>query len=143
MKWISRGTPAKAIKATFTASRNNKLKQKQEQELGAKSLHFDNVFSINTIQFGEAEQAAAKDKVSKALNLKGIATALEKAGTPKEVIEARITAIVDSIDLNAGVQTAVRNYGVVANGLSPDFWSDSSTATTSEPEELEEVDVAI
>jgi hypothetical protein len=143
MKWISRGTPAKAIKATFTASRNNKLKAKQDQELAAKGLSFDTVFSVGTIQFGEAEQKAAQEKFAKSINLKGIAAAMEKAGTPKEVIGDRIAAIVASIDLNAGVQTAVRAYGVKANGLSPDFWTDSSTATTSEPEELEEVDVAI
>ena len=141
VKWIKRGSPEKSSKCFFVASRKTALNDAQAGILGQKSLHFDKVFGINTIQFGTTTEAALKAKLKGAVNFGNLEKVMVDAGTPVEIAKARVAAIIDSLNINAGINEAVRAYGVKTAKLPDDFWGgDDDDAVT---EAAETVEVAL
>ena len=142
VKWIKRGSPEKSIKCLFVASRKTALNTFQDGILAQRGLSFDKVFGINTVQFGTATEAALKAKLKAAVNFGNLEKAMVDSGTPAEIAKARIAAIIDSLNINAGINEAVRAYGVKTAKLSEDFWGSDDTET-GEAEAAETVEVAL
>ena len=142
VKWMKRGSPETSGKRLFVASRKTALNAVQDGILAQRGLSFDKVFSINTIQFGLKDEAAIKAKFKAAVNFANMEKALIEAGTPVEIAKARCQAVIDSININAGINEAVRAYGVKTAKLDPDFWG-SDDDESADMEAVETVTVAL
>ena len=122
-----RSTPSTTINARFTASRQNTLRVAQDGILAELSLTYDEVFQINTAQFGTDLIEHVNAKVAEAVNWDAIGNIMIEAGCPTEIAMAVMDKAKTSINLNAGLNEAVREYGVAKFELPENFWgSDDS-----------------
>jgi len=141
VKWIKRGSPATNNKCSFTASRKTAINAVQDGILAGKGLTYDRAFSVNTLQFGTDLEKAVKAKIAKSVNFGNLEKAMLDAGTPPEIAKARVAAMIDSFNINSGINEAVRAFGVKTNGLKDDFWG-ADEVEAGEGEAAETVEVS-
>lgn len=143
IKWMKRGAPKGNLACAFVVSRISKIKGAQDGILAQLGKTFEAAYTVRTVQYGTDQHKAIRDKVRKAVDFGALEKHLVSNGTPEPVAKARIEAIINSINLNAGVNEICRSYCDKAAGVPDDFWGNEEGGVQEDTSALEEKALAL
>lgn len=140
-KWIKRGTPKGNVICEYTSSRTHKKTTEQDAKLAQLGLTFAGTHTIKTLQFGDDQVRAVREKIAKSVNFSALKKTMMDAGTPENIADKRVAAMLFSINLNANINEIVRDNAVATHKLGSEFWGSEDTEETVEIKETAAVGI--